>query len=45
MDTYFDLGTIYAEATIEFKAWAQEDRLQILKTMEAQAAADTMVSK
>ena len=45
VDTYVDLGTIHAEALIEFKARAQEDRLQILKTLEAQAAADTVVSE
>ena len=45
VEPYVDLGTIYAEAAIEFKARAQEDRLQILKSLEVQAAPDAVVSK
>ena len=45
VDTYVDLTTMYDEAPIEFKALAQEDRLQILKTLEAQATPDSVVSK
>ena len=45
MDTYVDLGTIFANALIEIRAQAQEDRLQILKTLEAQAAPDAVVSE
>ena len=45
VDTYVDLGTNYAKAPIQFKARTQEDRLQILKTLEAHAAPDAVVSK
>ena len=45
MDTYVDLGTIYAEAAIEFTARAQEDRLMFLKSLEAQEAPDAVVSE
>ena len=43
MDTHVNLGTIYAEASIEFKA--QPQVLQILKKPEAQAASDAVVSE
>ena len=45
VDTYVNLGTIYAEDPIEFKAQAQEDRLEILKTLGAQAAPHAVVSE
>ena len=45
VDTYDDLGMIFADAPIEIRAQAQEDRLQILKRLEAQAAPDAVVSK
>ena len=41
---YVDLGTIFADAPIEIRALAQEDRLQMLKRLEAQAAQDAVVS-
>ena len=44
VDTYVDLGTIWADAPIEIRARAQEDRLQILKRLEAQAAPDAVIS-
>ena len=44
MDTYVDLGMIWADTPIEIRARAQEDRLQILKRLEAQAAPDAVVS-
>ena len=43
MDTYVDLGTIFANALIEIRAQAQEDRLQILTTLEALEAPDAVV--
>ena len=45
MDTDIDLGTIYADAPIEIRARAQEDRLRILKTLEVQAAPNAVVSE
>ena len=45
VNTYVDLCTIWADAPIEIRALAQEDRLQILKTLEAQAAPDAVVSE
>ena len=42
---YVDLGTIFADAPIEIRARAQEDRLQMLKRLEAQAAEDAVVSE
>ena len=36
---------MFANAPIEIRARAQEDRLQILKTLEAQAAPDAVVSE
>ena len=42
---YVDLGTIFADAPIEIRARAQEDRLQMLKRLEAQAAQDAVVSE
>ena len=45
VNTYVDLGTMWADAPIEIRARAQEDRLQILKTLEAQASPDAMVSE
>ena len=45
VDTYVDLGTIFANALIEIRAQAQEDRLQILKTLEALEAPDAVVFK
>ena len=44
MDTYVNL-IIYADAPIEIRARAQEERLLILETLEAQAAPDAVVSK
>ena len=38
MNRCVDLGTIWADAHIEIRALAQEDRVQIRKTFEAQAA-------
>ena len=40
---YVDLGTIFADAPIEIRARAQEDRLQMLKRLEAQATQDAKV--
>ena len=45
MNTYVDLGTIWADAPMEIRARAQEDRLQILKTLEAPAAPAAVVSE
>ena len=45
VDTYVRLSTKNANATIEIKALAQDNSLQILKTLKAQAAPDAMVSK
>ena len=42
---YVDLGTIFADAPIEIRALAQEDRLQMLKRLEAQATQDAVVSE
>ena len=36
---------MFAYAPIEIRSGAQEDRLQILKTLEAQAAPDAVVSE
>ena len=44
VDGYVDLGILYADAPIQIRARAQEDRLQILKRLEAQAAPDAVVS-
>ena len=43
VNTYVDLGTIFAYASIEIRA--QEDRLPILKRLEAQGAQDAVVSE
>ena len=45
VDGYVDLGILYADAPIQIRARAQEDRLQILKRLEAQAAPDAVVSE
>ena len=45
VNTYVDLSTLWADAPIEIRAQAQEDRLQILKRLEAQAAPDAVVSE
>ena len=45
VDTYVDLGTIWADAPIEIRVQSKEDRLQILKTLEAQAAPNAVVSE
>ena len=45
VDTDMTLGKIFANAPIVIRAMAQEDRLQILKTLEDQAAPDAVVSK
>ena len=45
VNTYVALSTLWADAPIEIRAQAQEDRLQILKRLEAQAAPDAVVSK
>ena len=42
---YVNLGTIFADAPIEIRALAQEDRLQMLKRLEAQATQDAVVSE
>ena len=43
VDTYVDLCTIWADAFIEIRAQAQENRLQILKIFEAHPAPDAVV--
>ena len=45
VNTYVDLSTILAVAPIEMRARAQEDRLQILKRLEAHGAQDAVVSE
>ena len=45
LDTYIDLSTIYADAPNEMKSLAQEDRLQIPKTLDAQTAPDANHAK
>ena len=45
VNTYVDLDTIFADAPIEMRARAQEDRLQILKRLEAHGAQDAVVSE
>ena len=44
LDTLEDLTTVYAGASIEIKAEAQDDRLQLLQALEAQGAPDAVVS-
>ena len=44
VNTYVDLGTIWADALIEIRAQAQEDRPQVLKSLEAQAAQPLLCS-
>ena len=41
--THVNLSTIFANSPIEIRAQAQEDRLQILKTLEALEAPDAVV--
>ena len=45
VDTYVDVSTIWANTPVEIRAPAHEDRLQILKRLEAQAAPDAVVSE
>ena len=44
LDTLQDLTTVYAEAPIEIKAEAQNDRLQLLQALEVHGAPDAVVS-
>ena len=44
LDTLEDLTTVYAGAPIEIKAEAQDDRLLLLQALEAEGAADAVVS-